>query len=68
MAGLRKLINQSQENEKDDCIQELGRFAKNYVPILFNIYTVKPNGSDEEGQRLAALDTIRVNIHALLFC
>jgi len=38
----------------------LGKFAKNYLPILFNIYTTKPVGTDEEGQRLAALDTIKV--------
>lgn len=62
-SGLRKLITYAQDplnpNSNEDS-QELSRFAKNYIPILFNIYTTKPNGSDEEGQRLAALDTIRV--------
>lgn len=38
----------------------LGRYAKNFLPIFFNIYTTKPTGTDEEGQRLAALDTLKV--------
>ncbi|XP_034940350.1 RRP12-like protein [Chelonus insularis] len=60
MASLRKLINKSVENDKKEDVEELARFAKNYLPLLFNLYTTKPNGSDEEGQRLAAFDTIKV--------
>lgn len=61
MAALRKLIakaTRSGEEAADD-VAELGRFAKNYLPILFNLYTTRPSGTDEEGARLAALDTIK---------
>ena len=60
MASLRKLIASAKESENQDDIAEIARFDKNYLPILFNVYTTKPLGSDEEGQRLAALDTIKV--------
>lgn len=70
MSGLRKLITQCQEGEsstkKDEDLKELARFAKNYLPILFNLYTTKANGSEEEGQRLAAYETIKVGLIALL--
>lgn len=60
MAGLRKLILSAKKSENCDDLTELARFDKNYLPILFNIYTIKPIGSDEEGQRLAALETIKL--------
>ncbi|KAK0081235.1 hypothetical protein PV325_012542 [Microctonus aethiopoides] len=60
MASLRKLITRSVENDNKDDVNELAKFAKNYLPLLFNLYTIKPNGSDEEGQRLAAFDTIKI--------
>lgn len=59
MTALRKLITYAKENSEED-ISELSRFAKNYLPLLFNLYTTKPKGSDEEGQRLAAYETIKV--------
>lgn len=71
MTALRRLIIHSQEGErtpkKEEDLQELGRFAKNYLPILFNLYTNKSKGSEEEGQRLAAFETIKVNSHALIY-
>lgn len=42
---------------------ELSKFAKNYLPILFNLYTTKPHGTDEEGERLAAFETIKVMLN-----
>ncbi|XP_022120685.2 RRP12-like protein [Pieris rapae] len=57
MAGLRKLIS-SAELEKDKL--ELAKYAKNYVPILLNVYMTPAKGNTAEGQRLAALDTIQV--------
>lgn len=60
MACLRKLITRAIENEKQEDAEELAKFAKNYLPILFNIYTTKPKGTDEEGHRLSAFDTIQV--------
>lgn len=61
MASLRKLITSAKENFDSEDLQEMARFDKNYLPILFNVYTTKPIGSDEGGQRLAALDTIKVS-------
>ncbi|KAL0867995.1 hypothetical protein ABMA27_008655 [Loxostege sticticalis] len=58
MQALRKLIACSAEDEED--ARELGRFAKNYLPILLNVYMSPATGSSAAGQRLAALDTIQV--------
>ncbi|XP_052739088.1 RRP12-like protein [Bicyclus anynana] len=59
MQGLRKLIACSEDNLEDRT--ELARFAKNYVPILLNIYMSPVKLlSGAEGQRLAALETIQV--------
>nr|XP_003701407.1 PREDICTED: RRP12-like protein [Megachile rotundata] len=60
MSALRKLITKAVEDDKKEDIAELARFAKNYLPLFLNLYTTKPNGSDEEGQRRAAFDTIKV--------
>ncbi|XP_066153745.1 RRP12-like protein [Euwallacea fornicatus] len=60
MAALRRLIQSAKESENAEDITELARFDKNYLPILFNLYTTKPIGSDEEGQRLACLETIKL--------
>ncbi|XP_073947995.1 RRP12-like protein [Choristoneura fumiferana] len=57
MQGLRKLIAGS---EDEDDQKELGRYAKNYLPILLNIYMSPAKGAVAEGQRLAALETIQV--------
>ncbi|XP_022831509.1 RRP12-like protein isoform X1 [Spodoptera litura] len=58
MQALRKLITCSADNEEDKL--ELGRFAKNYLPILLNVYMSPAKGSYAEGHRLAALETIQV--------
>lgn len=60
MASLRRLITKAGERDNGEDLAELSRFAKNYLPILFNVYTTKPSGTDGEGQRLAAFDTIKV--------
>lgn len=57
MQGLRKLIVGSVD---EDDRKELGRYAKNYLPILLNIYMSPAKGAVAEGQRLAALETIQV--------
>ncbi|KAG8237559.1 hypothetical protein J437_LFUL017765 [Ladona fulva] len=59
MLSLRRLISKSLDTSEEDQ-KELGRFAKNYLPILFNLYTTQPNGSEEAGQRLAAFETIKL--------
>ncbi|KAK9501974.1 hypothetical protein O3M35_012592 [Rhynocoris fuscipes] len=60
LSCLRKLITYSLENESKEDIQTMAKYAKNYLPILFNIYTTKVLGTDEEGARLATLETIKV--------
>ncbi|KPI99063.1 RRP12-like protein [Papilio xuthus] len=57
MQALRKLITCSNDDEDQ---KELGRFAKNYLPILLNIYMTPAKGGEGEGQRLAALETIQI--------
>lgn len=61
MSALRKLIQKSIENNNTEDIEVLSWFSKNYLPLLFNLYVTKPQGSDEEGQRLACFETIKVN-------
>lgn len=60
MSSLRRLIMYSRESGKNSDLNELSKFAKNYLPILFVIYTTPAKGTDEEGVRLAALETIKV--------
>ncbi|KAF5307989.1 hypothetical protein FQR65_LT06557 [Abscondita terminalis] len=60
MASLRKLIVASKESDNKEDLTELSRFDKNYLPILFNLYTTKAKDGEEEGHRLAALETIKV--------
>uniref|UniRef100_A0A673H6J2 Uncharacterized protein n=1 Tax=Sinocyclocheilus rhinocerous TaxID=307959 RepID=A0A673H6J2_9TELE len=65
--ALRTLINKS-------CETELQRFSKNFLPILFNVYSQQPKpGEMMASARMAVLDTIRVYLSIteqawLLFC
>ena len=36
---------------------ELGKYAKNYLPILFNVYTSEENESSDDHQ--VVIDTVR---------
>uniref|UniRef100_A0A3B5LVL1 Ribosomal RNA processing 12 homolog n=1 Tax=Xiphophorus couchianus TaxID=32473 RepID=A0A3B5LVL1_9TELE len=54
--ALRTLINKSCSTEK----AELGRFSKNFLPILFNLYSQQPADGDSGTYRMAVLDTIKV--------
>lgn len=58
MSALRHLINTCGENEGN--VEELQKYSKNFLPILFNIYTTEATSSGGEGIRLAAYDTIKV--------
>ncbi|KAG6795184.1 RRP12-like protein [Apis mellifera caucasica] len=60
MSALRRLIMKAVEDDDKEDISELARFAKNYLPLFLNLYTTKPNGTDEEGQRFATFDTMKV--------
>lgn len=39
---------------------EVGRFSKNFLPILFNVYSQKPAAGESATYRMAVLDTIKV--------
>ncbi|BFY98332.1 hypothetical protein BsWGS_01372 [Bradybaena similaris] len=54
MGALRSLITCSLESDSDKA--EIGRFAKNYLPILFNLFTTQ---STNEGMHLAVLETVK---------
>ncbi|KAM9476778.1 RRP12-like protein [Clarias gariepinus] len=55
--ALRTLIYKSCETEEEKA--EVGRFAKNFLPILFNVHTQQPPPRESDPSRLAVLDTIR---------
>ncbi|PVD30877.1 hypothetical protein C0Q70_10152 [Pomacea canaliculata] len=57
MAALRTLITHSKSNEAD--LEAVGKFSKNFVPILFNLYTSNPD-NPKDPQRLAVLETTKV--------
>ncbi|XP_013379809.1 RRP12-like protein isoform X2 [Lingula anatina] len=59
MASLRKLILQNLDNDENRA--ELARFSKNFLPILFNLFTTAPE-SEKDMSRLAVLETIRCYI------
>lgn len=46
----------SAEEEK----AEVGRFSKNFLPILFNVYSQQPAAGECATYRMAVLDTIKV--------
>uniref|UniRef100_A0A3Q2Q955 Ribosomal RNA processing 12 homolog n=1 Tax=Fundulus heteroclitus TaxID=8078 RepID=A0A3Q2Q955_FUNHE len=55
--ALRTLINKSCSTEER---AELGRFSKNFLPILFNVYSQQPAEGESGTYRMAVLDTIKV--------
>uniref|UniRef100_A0A665UWM2 Uncharacterized protein n=1 Tax=Echeneis naucrates TaxID=173247 RepID=A0A665UWM2_ECHNA len=54
--ALRTIINKSCSTEKT----EVGRFSKNFLPILFNVYSQQPAAGESGTYRMAVLDTIKV--------
>ncbi|XP_055540871.1 RRP12-like protein [Wyeomyia smithii] len=54
--GLKELIS-GLESDTDKA--EVGKYAKNFLPRLFNIYTTKPKGSYENEIRQAAFEAIK---------
>ncbi|XP_013887776.1 RRP12-like protein [Austrofundulus limnaeus] len=56
--ALRTLINKSCSTEEEKA--ELGRFSKNFLPILFNLYNQKPAEGESGTYRMAVLETIKV--------
>ncbi|KAM4608020.1 RRP12-like protein [Polymixia lowei] len=56
--ALRTVITKSCHTEENKA--EVGRFSKNFLPILFNVYSQQPATGDAAPYRMAVLDTIRV--------
>ena len=52
------LVSSSLPVEEDKA--EVGRFAKNFLPILFNVYSQQPAAGEPTYYRMAVLDTIKV--------
>ncbi|XP_067276745.1 RRP12-like protein [Pseudorasbora parva] len=55
--ALRTLIRCSETGEEK---AELNRFSKNFLPILFNVYSQQPKKGEMTSARMAVLETIRV--------
>ncbi|NP_001075884.1 RRP12-like protein [Xenopus tropicalis] len=55
--ALRSLINKGCESEADKA--EVSRFAKNFLPILFNVYSQPPAPGEGPSQKLPVLDTVK---------
>lgn len=49
-------ISHPSEEEK----AEIRRFAKNFLPILFNVYSTQPAPGESAPSRMAVLETIKV--------
>lgn len=58
MRALRTVVNSNMEIPENKA--EISRFGKNFLPILFNLYTTKPTDSEAYSQRMSALDTIKI--------
>ncbi|PKU31139.1 rrp12- hypothetical protein [Limosa lapponica baueri] len=55
--ALRTLINKGCETDAERA--EVGRFAKNFLPILFNVYSQSEEDGGSSAQRRSVLDTVR---------
>uniref|UniRef100_A0A8B9S599 Ribosomal RNA processing 12 homolog n=1 Tax=Apteryx owenii TaxID=8824 RepID=A0A8B9S599_APTOW len=55
--ALRTLIHKGCETDAERV--EVGRFAKNFLPILFNVYSQPEEDGDSSAQRRSVLDTVR---------
>uniref|UniRef100_A0A8D0CU37 Ribosomal RNA processing 12 homolog n=1 Tax=Sander lucioperca TaxID=283035 RepID=A0A8D0CU37_SANLU len=56
--ALRTIVNKSCSTEEEKA--EVGRFSKNFLPILFNVYGQQPAAGESSTYRMAILDTIKV--------
>ncbi|XP_029466030.1 RRP12-like protein isoform X2 [Rhinatrema bivittatum] len=55
--ALRTLVNKGCESDADRA--EVSRFAKNFLPILFNVYSLQPGTGESAAYRLPVLETIK---------
>ena len=58
LSALRQIILKT-THDPDNKIA-IQKKAKNYLPILFNLYTTKPSGSEETGQRQSIFETAKL--------
>lgn len=58
MQGLRKLISSTADDPEDS--EQVSRFAKNFLPLLLNVYMTPGTSGHDTSQHLAVLETIRV--------
>ncbi|XP_072293683.1 RRP12-like protein [Eucyclogobius newberryi] len=56
--ALRTVINKSCTTEEEK--EEVGKFSKNFLPILFNVYGQQPPAGESGTYRMAVLDTIKI--------
>uniref|UniRef100_A0A3B3T8K8 Ribosomal RNA processing 12 homolog n=1 Tax=Paramormyrops kingsleyae TaxID=1676925 RepID=A0A3B3T8K8_9TELE len=56
--ALRTLISKSCHTEEEKA--EVAHFAKNFLPILFNVYSQQPTPGETAPPRMAVLETIKV--------
>ncbi|KAL3050287.1 hypothetical protein OYC64_012343 [Pagothenia borchgrevinki] len=56
--ALRTVVNKSCSTEEEKA--EVGRFSKNFLPILFNVYGQQPAAGESSTYRMAVLDTIKI--------
>nr|SVE73376.1 EOG090X00E0 [Daphnia atkinsoni] len=56
MAALRQLVIHSKSDDKIRV--EISRYAKNFIPLLFNLYTTKSTTDEEESQRESVFQTV----------
>ncbi|KAK9541593.1 hypothetical protein VZT92_001625 [Zoarces viviparus] len=56
--ALRTVVNKSCSTKEEKA--EVGRFSKNFLPILFNVYGQQPAAGESGTYRMAVLDTIKV--------
>ncbi|KAK5853979.1 hypothetical protein PBY51_015087 [Eleginops maclovinus] len=56
--ALRTIVSKSCSTEEEKA--EVGRFSKNFLPILFNVYGQQPAAGESSTYRMAVLDTIKV--------
>ena len=59
MEALRNLLRYANSQESENAKKIMSKFSKNYLPILFNIYTAEDQ-NQQKGTDLAALETARV--------
>ncbi|VDM47154.1 unnamed protein product [Toxocara canis] len=65
LSSIRSAVRFAQQPDaSSDRIEVIRRYAKNYLPILFNMYTLdnKPDDHTEKAVHLATLETIRIYV------